>query len=126
MENRNAFLGEFIGTFMLVFFGCGTVAVAVLFGTLVGQFQIAVVWGITITLSIYMTRHICYAHFNPAVSVAMVCSGRMKAKELPAYLSGQALGAFVGALGVYLLYGPSIASYEKQRIVGSSPTGSSI
>lgn len=112
-DNKNAFLGELIGTFMLVFFGCSTVAATVLFGTLVGQFQIAVCWGITITLSIYMTRHICNAHFNPAVSVAMVCSGRMKANILPAYLCGQALGAFLGALLVYALFSPSIAAFEQ-------------
>ena len=86
VSNRNAFLGEFIGTFMLVFFGCSTVAVTVLFGTLVGQFQIAVCWGITITLSIYMTRHICNAHFNPAVTIAMAASGRLRVKEVPVYL----------------------------------------
>ena len=111
-SNKNAFLGEFIGTFMLVFFGCSTVAVTVLFGTLVGQFQIAVCWGITITLSIYMTRHICNAHFNPAVTIAMAASGRLKVKEVPVYLIAQFLGAFVGALGVYLLFSPSIAAFE--------------
>lgn len=112
MDNKNIFFGEFIGTFLMLLFGCGTVAVSVLFDSLVGQFQIAIVWGTTITLCIYMTRYICNAHFNPAVSVAMATTGRMKASELPVCLSAQFLGAFSGAFAVYLLFGPSIRKYE--------------
>ena len=112
MSKKQIFIGEFIGTFMLLLFGCGTVAVTVLFGSLVGQFQIAVCWGITITLSIYMTRHICNAHFNPAVTIAMAVSGRLKVKEVPVYLIAQFLGAFAGALVVYILFSPSIAAFE--------------
>ncbi len=112
MSKKQIFIGEFIGTFMLLLFGCGTVAVTVLFGSLVGQFQIAVCWGITITLSIYMTRHICNAHFNPAVTIAMAASGRLKVREVPVYLIAQFLGAFAGALVVYLLFSPSIAAFE--------------
>lgn len=110
---KNNFIGEFIGTFIMLLFGCGTVAVTVLFGSLVGQFQIAICWGIAITLAIYVTRNICCAHFNPAVSIAMVLTGRMKAKKLPVYLLAQLLGAFAGALLVYLLFSPSIAAYEQ-------------
>lgn len=115
MDNKNEFFGEFLGTFLMLLFGCGTVAVSVLFGSLVGQFQIAIVWGTVITLSIYMTRYICNAHFNPAVSIAMAATGRMKASKLPVYLSAQFLGAFSGALVVYLLFGPSIAAYEAEN-----------
>ncbi len=112
MSKKQIFIGEFIGTFMLLLFGCGTVAVTVLFGSLVGQFQIAVCWGIAITLSIYMTRHICNAHFNPAVTIAMAASGRLKVREVPVCLIAQFLGAFAGALVVYLLFSPSIAAFE--------------
>lgn len=110
---KNAFIGEMIGTFIMILFGCGTVAVTVLFGSLVGQFQIAVCWGIAITLAIYVTRNICCAHFNPAVSVAMVITKRMKANKLPVYLGGQFVGAFAGALLVYGLFAPSIRAFEQ-------------
>lgn len=115
MDRKNVFFGEFLGTALMLLFGCGTVAVSVLFGALVGQFQIAIVWGTVITLSIYMTRHICNAHFNPAVSIAMAATGRMKASELPVYLAAQFLGAFSGALLVYLLFGDSIRVYEEEN-----------
>lgn len=109
---KKEFLGEFIGTCIMVLFGCGTVAVTVLFASLVGQFQIAVCWGIAITIAIFVTRHISCAHFNPAVSIAMVATGRMKANKLPFYLAGQFLGALAGAFLVYALFSPSIRAYE--------------
>ncbi|MBO7661560.1 MAG: aquaporin, partial [Bacteroidaceae bacterium] len=72
------FLGESLGTFILTLFGCGSVAVAILFDEYVSIFQIAIVWGLGITLAIYLTRYLCGAHLNPAVSIAMVLSRRMK------------------------------------------------
>lgn len=64
--NKKEFLGEFIGTFLMVLFGCGAVAVTTLFGAHQGLFQIGIIWGISITLAIYITRDLSCAHFNPA------------------------------------------------------------
>jgi glycerol uptake facilitator protein len=77
------FVGEFIGTFILVFFGCGSVAVTVLFASHSGLFQVAAVWGIGVALAVYATRHISCAHLNPAVSVAMVAARRMSFGKFP-------------------------------------------
>ena len=109
---KKEFLGEFIGTFMLVLFGCGSVAVTTLFGSHQGLFQIALIWGIAVTLGIYATRNLSCAHFNPAVSVAMVASGRMRARKLPTYIIAQFCGAFAAALALYGLFHTSIAEYE--------------
>lgn len=106
------FLGEFIGTLILVFFGCGSVAVTILFNANQGLFQIAGIWGITVTLAIYSSRHLSNAHLNPAVSIAMVSSSRMSYKQLPAYLLGQFLGAFVAASLLYFLFNSSIGNFE--------------
>lgn len=106
------FIGEFLGTFLLVFFGCGSVAVTVLFSAHAGLFQVAAVWGVGVMLAIYATRHLSCAHINPAVSVAMVLSGRMSARRLPVYLSGQFAGAFLAAAVLYLLFSGSLAAYE--------------
>lgn len=107
--------GETLGTFLLTLFGCGSVAVTVLFGAHQGLLQIALVWGIAVTLAIYLTRHLSCAHLNPAVSIAMVASGRMKANKLGAYLGGQFAGAFLAGLVIYLLFSPSIAAYESSH-----------
>ena len=106
------FIGEMLGTFILTLFGCSSVAVAVLFGEYNSIFQIGLVWGIGVTLAIFLTRHICNAHLNPAVSVAMVVAGRMRAKMLPGYLAAQFAGAIMAGAMLYILFSPSIAQYE--------------
>lgn len=108
----NYFIGEMLGTFILVFFGCGTVAVTVLFSSHTGLFQVAVLWGLAVTLAIYATRHLSCAHLNPAVSIAMVIGGRMALKKLPVYLLAQTVGAFLAAALLYFLFAASIAQYE--------------
>ncbi len=101
-----------MGTFLLVLFGCGSVAVTVLFGAHQGLMQVALAWGIGVTLAIYLTRHLSCAHLNPAVSLAMVFGGRMAVGKLPVYLVGQFTGAILAGLILYLLFAPSIAAYE--------------
>lgn len=112
MRLSKEFKGETLGTFMLVLFGCGSVAVSVLFNAHQGLMQIALAWGIGVTLSIYLTRHLSNAHLNPAVTIAMVISKRMAAKKLPLYLTAQFLGAFLAGLAIYLLFSPSISAFE--------------
>ena len=106
------FIGEFLGTFILVLFGCGSVAVTVLFGEYNSIFQIALAWGFGVMLAIYLTRHLSCAHLNPAVTIAMVCSKRMTARKIPTYLAAQFLGAFLAGLILYMLFSPSIETYE--------------
>ena len=105
-------IGEALGTLILTLFGCGSVAVAVLFGEYGSIFQIATVWGLAVTLAIYVTRHICPAHLNPAVSVAMVVGKRMPASKLAGYLLAQFIGAFIAGGLLLLLFNPSIEAYE--------------
>ncbi len=64
IKYQREFLGEVIGTFILVLFGCGSVAVSILFGAHKGLFQIALVWGVGVTLAIYATRLLSCAHLN--------------------------------------------------------------
>lgn len=106
------FIGEFIGTFIIVFFGCGSVASAILFESFNGLFQVAFVWIIGVTLAIYSSRRYSDAHLNPAVSIAMLVAGKMKLKQLPHHLLGQFTGAFFSAGILYFIYGGFIADYE--------------
>ena len=109
---KRELIGEALGTFVLVLFGCGSVAVAVLFDAHQGLMQIALAWGIGVALAIYLTRHLSCAHLNPAVSLAMVVSGRMTARKLPVYLGAQFAGAILAGLALYVLFEPSIAAFE--------------
>ncbi|NLD36982.1 MAG: aquaporin family protein [Desulfatiglans sp.] len=113
MRYTSEFIGEALGTFVLVLFGCGAVAVSVLFDAHKGLMQVALVWGIGVILAIYLTRHLSCAHLNPAVSLAMVIGKRMALNKLPIYLIAQLTGAIMAGLALYLLFNPSIIAYEE-------------
>jgi glycerol uptake facilitator protein len=113
LNNRlHDFAGEAIGTCILDFFGCGSVAASVLFSAHAELFQVAAIWGIGVTLAIYATRHLSCVHLNPAGEMAMVIGRRMALAKLPAYLCGQFVGAFLAACLLYALFGASLAAYE--------------
>ncbi|KKM59773.1 hypothetical protein LCGC14_1547750, partial [marine sediment metagenome] len=59
-------LGESIGTFILVFFGCGVVGLSVLKILNIGLIHVAAVWGVAVTIAIYLTKDLSGAHINPA------------------------------------------------------------
>lgn len=110
-ENIKLFTGEFIGTFMMCLFGIGAVAVTSLCGTMTGNFQVGMIWGITIAIAIYVCRHFSGAHFNPAVTVAMVVARRMPLREVPAYLIGQFAGAWVAGLALWGLFADTVEKW---------------
>lgn len=110
-DNIRLFTGEFIGTFMMCFFGIGAVAVTSLAGTMTGNYQVGMMWGITIAIAIYVCRHFSGAHFNPAVTVAMTVAGRMPLREVPAYLIGQFVGAWAAGLALWGLFADTVAKW---------------
>ncbi len=123
-ETSRNMLGEGLGTFVLVLFGCGAVAGTVLFKAHHGLLPVALVWGFGVTLAIYLTRHLSCAHLNPAVSLAMVLSGRMAARKLPGYIAAQLGGAILAGVTLLALFGPSIAAHEQSLgiIRGTAPS----
>ncbi|UNC91591.1 MIP/aquaporin family protein [Candidatus Contubernalis alkaliaceticus] len=124
MKHVFDFYGEFIGTFILVFFGCGAVAVTVLFSSHVGLFQLASIWGLAVTLAIYATRNLSCAHLNPAVSLAMVLGGRMSASKLIRYMLAQFTGAIFAAFALYIIFSSSITYFEQVHGIVRGEPGS--
>jgi len=104
--------GEFIGTAILVFFGCGSVAASILFDSFNGIFQIAMVWCFGVTLAIYASRTLSPAHLNPAVSFAMFLAKKIDGKRLLFYSMSQLAGGVFGAAVLYAIFHPSIEYYE--------------
>lgn len=113
MIERREFIGEVLGTFILIIFGLSAGAVAILFDGYQSIMQIAIAWGIAVMLAVYLTRHLSNAHINPAVTLAMVVSGRMPIKKLIPYWIAQLIGAFLGGLTLYMLFSPSIEAFEQ-------------
>lgn len=114
------FLGEVLGTFIIVFVGCGTVALEVLFGAFGHIIPIALMWGFGVALAIFSSWKICPAHLNPAVTLAMVLNKDLPFKKLPAYWLAQILGAFLGASVLFLLVSPYIESFESIKTISTA------
>jgi len=104
------FTGEFIGTSVLVFLGCSTVAIAVLFGLTL--WQVSILWGLAVFLGIVSSVKLCSAHLNPAVSLAMLIQKRISIKEYCNFVLGQFCGAIIAGFFVYLCFSSSIEYYE--------------
>ena len=94
MKTCNKFFAELLGTFVLVFGGCGTA----LFGH-VGFLGVAIAFGLTVIAMAYGIGHISGAHLNPAVSFGVFVNGRMSLKEMLVYWAAQFIGGIIaGAL----------------------------
>ena len=116
--------GEFFGTFLLVFFGCGSVCSAVTTGAQSGVFQVAIVWGLGITTAIYLTEALSGAHLNPAVTVSMaVWSDFPKGRVLP-YILSQLCGAFAAAAVLYGVYSDAFYAFERGNGIARGWVGS--
>src|SRR4051794_4086606 len=97
-------LAEAIGTFILVFFGCGSVHAAVLTGAQVGLWQVAIVWGVAVMLGVYVVAGVSGAHINPAITVALAAWGRFPWVRVGPYILGQLVGAMTAALILFFLF----------------------
>lgn len=105
----NAPLAELVGTMILVLLGDGVVANVVLKQTKghnAGWIVITTGWALTVTVAVYCTASISGAHLNPAVTLAKACLGQLPWIDVPAYMAAQVVGAFLGAVLVWLAYLP--------------------
>jgi glycerol uptake facilitator protein len=116
-------LSEFLGTFVLICFGNGVVAMAVaalnqsgrgeaIFAASGDWLLIAWGWALAVALAIYVAGGVSGAHINPAVTIALAVRRGFPWAKVPSYIVAQMLGAFAGAALVYLNYHNAISSYE--------------
>lgn len=112
-------LAEFIGTLLLILLGNGVVANVLLTkskGQSSGWIVICVGWGIAVVIPVYLVGWWSGAHLNPAVTFGMALLGLSKWSDMPFYLMGQFLGAFAGAVLVWLAYLPHWKLTEDQNL----------
>lgn len=109
-------LAECIGTFALVFFGCGSIMVSASSLEAIPAYFIPVIFGAVVAVMIYTVGHISGAHFNPAVTLAFAVTRHFPVNQLPSYWLAQFSGAIaaIGALSYLLpdstVFGATIAS----------------
>ena len=105
----NPYLGEFLGTLLLILLGEGVVAGVVLKGTKsenAGWLTICITWGLAVTFAIYAVGDISGAHLNPAVTIGLAMHGDFEWSMVFGYILSQFAGAFAGAILVWLHYFP--------------------
>lgn len=95
---------EFIGTFWLVFGGCGSAVLAATFpNTGIGFLGVALAFGLTVLTMAYAVGHISGGHFNPAVTLGLYTARRIPAIDVTPYIIAQVLGAIAGAFVLYII-----------------------
>ena len=98
MNYAKKYVAEFLGTFALVLVGCGSAVIA---GEYIGFVGISFAFGLTLLGMVYAIGGISGCHINPAVSIAMLVSGRLNAKDTVLYIIAQCVGAIAGAAVVF-------------------------
>jgi len=105
----NNFLAELIGTAILIILGDGVVAGVLLTKSKAqnaGWIVITAGWGFAVAIAVYAVGSFSGAHINPAVTIGFAANGTLPWGDVPVYLAGQFVGAFIGAVVVYLHYLP--------------------
>jgi glycerol uptake facilitator protein len=124
------FLGEFIGTAILILLGCGVNANTTLkatYGQNSGWIVTAFGWGMAVFVAVFVSAAASGAHLNPAVTFALAVSGKFPWADLPMYFLAQVLGAITGATLCWLQYRPHYAAEPDQgAILGTFSTGPAI
>ena len=110
-----ALAGEFIGTFVLVFFGVGVVNAAVVTGAQTGLWQVAVVWAIGVSLGIYTSAALSGAHINPAMTAVAVVYDHFPVPRALGYVVAQVAGAMAASLTLYGMFAEAIVEFERRN-----------
>lgn len=112
------YIAEFIGTFLLVFLGTGSVIVNVQTDGSLGLVGISFAWGLVVAALIYVFGPISGTHINPAVTISLAIGGLMPKKEVLGYLLTQIIGAIVASALLKILFP------ETETMGGTMPSGS--
>ena len=128
MSNVQKGLAEFIGTFWLVFGGCGAAVLAAGVPDVgIGYLGVSLAFGLTVVTMAYAIGHISGCHLNPAVTVGLWAGGRFAARDIPLYVAAQVLGAIVAAFLLWHVasgtgsFDPATSQLASNGYDGASP-----
>jgi aquaporin Z len=128
-DSKKRYVAEYLGTFVLVFMGCGS---AVLAGKYIGFVGISFAFGLSVLAMVYAIGSISGCHINPAISISMLAAGKMKLKDTLAYVAAQCLGAITAAILLYTVatgspgYSLAVNGLGQNGYDTASPAGFSI
>jgi aquaporin Z len=104
------YYAEIIGTFAMVFCGCGAMTINEVTNGSITHVGVAMTWGLIVMTMIYAFGETSGAHFNPAVTIGFAFAKKFSWKEVPKYILAQAIGAFF-AIGVLWFLFPESESF---------------
>jgi len=120
-------LAEFLGTFWLVFAGCGSALLAAGFPHFgIGFLGVALAFGLAVVTMAYAVGHISGGHFNPAVTIGLWAGGRVNGKDILPYICSQILGAIAAATVLFIIVkgnGSEIGTFAANGYGEHSPGG---
>uniref|UniRef100_A0A1D1XC49 Putative aquaporin NIP-type n=1 Tax=Anthurium amnicola TaxID=1678845 RepID=A0A1D1XC49_9ARAE len=111
-------IAEAVGTFFVVFAGCGSVAVNKIYGSVTFP-GVCLTWGLIVMVMVYAVGHISGAHFNPAVTITFAIFRRFPFKEVPLYIFAQLSGSALASCALY-----EILHTKPAHFFGTTPVGS--
>lgn len=121
------YIAELIGTFVLVFGGCGA---AVLAGGKIGFAGVALAFGFSLLAMVYAIGPISGCHVNPAVTLGLLLSGKFDSKDVPGYVIAQILGAVIASAILLIVvkdtaagYDPAVGGFAANGFGAHSPGG---
>ncbi|KAF3629635.1 putative aquaporin NIP4-1 [Capsicum annuum] len=112
-------IAEVIGTYFVIFAGCGSVVVNKLYGSVTFP-GICVTWGLIVMVMAYTVGHISGAHFNPAVTITFTLFRRLPWKEAPLYIIAQLMGSLLASVTLVLMFDVTPEAYFGTVPVGSN------
>lgn len=98
------YISEIIGTFFLVFVGCGSMVIDNFSGGAITHVGVGICWGLIVMVIIYTIGDISGSHLNPAVTIGFWIAKRFKGKEVLPYIVAQIIGAFLGSFALRLMF----------------------
>ncbi|WP_179346481.1 MIP/aquaporin family protein [Winogradskyella ursingii] len=107
---KRKLLAELIGTFTMVFCGCGAMTVDEVTGGSITHVGVAITWGLVVMAMIFAFGEISGAHFNPAVTIGFAYAKKFEWKHVPKFISAQIIGAFLAIAVLWMLF-PESQSY---------------
>jgi aquaporin Z len=115
------YLSEIIGTFSMIFCGCGAMVINDFTGGTITHPGVAITWGLIVMTMIYAFGDISGAHFNPAVTVGFAVAKKFRWKEVPKYIVAQFTGAIAASLLLLYLFpdsdlGATIPTIEPLKV----------
>nr|XP_043626915.1 probable aquaporin NIP4-2 [Erigeron canadensis] len=112
---------ETVGTYFLIFIGCGTFVVDKRYGSIITFPGMCVAWGLIIMVMVYSVGHISGAHLNPSVTITFAIFRQFPYKQVPLYIAAQLLGSILASVTLYMLF-----EVEQDNFFGTVPKGSNV